>query len=184
MAPSTTWLLLMQSLLFSMAERITAERMKMDLVTRTSGKTPAEDLARIFAEKQNSICGSGEIRKELTKGISVGGMRTSNWPKVIKIADEYLQFMISEIPKLTKEVKDLNKKIAEAEADQAFKAATKEDMIQVVTETIEQDSTFINTASALKSKCGFQISAVNGELKKKLQGSEEGSEKNGKASPS
>merc|ERR1711948_22227 len=119
MVPSTTWLLLMQSLLFS-----TAERMKMDLVTRTSGKTPAEDLARIFAEKQNSICGSGEIRKELTKGITIGGMRTSNWPKVIKIADEYLKLMKNEIPKLTKEVQDLNTKIAEAEADQAFQAAT------------------------------------------------------------
>lgn len=159
MVPSTTWLMLMQGLLFS-----TAERMKMELATG-KGNTPAEKLAEIFANKENSICGGGDIREELTKGNTPGGLRSTNWPRVIKIAEKYLQDMAAVIPKLTKKVKETEAELAKAEADAAFKDATQEDMVPVVTASITQPNTFIDKATALKSRCGFAIGEVNKEIR-------------------
>merc|ERR1719512_153967 len=126
---------------------------------------PAEKLAEIFASKDNAICGGSDIRDELTKGTSVGGMRTTNWEKVLKIAEEYLKQVESDIPKLTKQVKELEAELLKSEADEAFNDATKDDLIPTVMKSISQPTTFIDKATAIKSKCGFAISDVNKEIR-------------------
>merc|ERR1719512_213778 len=126
---------------------------------------PAEKLAEIFASKDNAICGGSDIRDELTKGTSVGGMRTTNWEKVLKIAEEYLKQVELDIPKLTKQVKELEAELAKSEADEAFNDATKDDLIPTVMNTISQPATFIDKATAIKSKCGFAVSDVNKEIR-------------------
>merc|ERR1719210_2525890 len=165
MVSATTWVLLTQCLVFSMSERMKiAELMKIASETKTE-KGPAERLAEIFASKENAICGGSEIRDELTKSTSVGGMRTTNWDKVLKIAEEYLKQVESDIPKLTKQTVELEEELAKSEADTAFKDATKDDLVPTVTNSISQPDAFIDKALAIKSKCGFAISDVNKEIR-------------------
>jgi len=164
MVSATALLLFTQSFIFMFTK---AARMKIagELATKKGGDSPAEKLAEVFASKENAICGGSEIRDELTKGTSVGGMRTTNWEKVLKLAEEFLKQKISEIPKLTAQVKELEKKLAESEADEAFKDAKKDDLIPYVTNSISQPSTFIDKATALEAKCGFDMVAVNKRIR-------------------
>jgi predicted nuclease with TOPRIM domain len=177
---ATARLLLTQSFVLSMAARM---KIASVLATKKGGDSPADKLAEVFASKENTICGGLEIRDELTKGNSVGGMRTTNWEKVLKIADEYLKGVLSEIPKLTTQVKELEEELAKSEADQAFKDATKDDLIPLVTRSISQPSTFIDKATALKSKCGFAISDVNKEIRAANRATKKEARKQGNDNP-
>ena len=69
-------------------------------------KSPAQKLQASFQDKDSTICGGSEVRDELTRGSGVGGMRTTHWDKALHIADVYLEDVATEIPRLTKEVRD------------------------------------------------------------------------------
>lgn len=126
-------------------------------------KTPAQKLQAIFQDKDNTICGGSEVRDELTRGSGVGGMRTTNWDKALRVADAYLDDVAIEIPKLTKEVKQLEEKLASAEASEALADKTIEDMTPILTTTISKPGTMINVETAKASNCGKDIKKLRDE---------------------
>merc|ERR1712061_277887 len=99
MGSTKTWVLLTQSL-FSL---IGAERMKMggELTTKKGGDAAADKLAEIFKKRDNLVCGGQDIRQTLTDAKDVSNMRNADWPKVIKIAESYLEKVDGEIPQLS-----------------------------------------------------------------------------------
>merc|ERR1719330_1683474 len=123
--------------------------------------TAADNMQAIFKDKNNAICGGQEVRNELTKGTTVGGMRTTNWDKVIKIADAYLDDVEIEIPILTKAVKELEARLVKAGEDDEFTDKKAQDLIPLIMKTISQPHTFIAQQEAKDSGCGFAPSAVN-----------------------
>jgi len=138
-----------------------AERMKIAGELAVKKGDAADNMQVVFQDKQNAICGGMEIRDELIKGTSVGGMRTTNWDKVIKIADAYLENVEIEIPILTKAVKELEKRLALAGADDAFTDKTVEDIVPVIMKTISKPNTFFALDKAKASECGMKPNAVN-----------------------
>jgi hypothetical protein len=87
-----------------------AERMKITGELAKKGDTAAEELAEIFAAKNNIVCGGSEIREELTKGTGLSSMRTNNWDKALSLAEAYIKTADEDIPKFTKRLKELEKK--------------------------------------------------------------------------
>jgi len=152
---STSWLLLTQSLSISM---VGAERMKIsgEFATSLKKDTAAEKMQFVFKDKENAICGGPEIRNVLTQGKNVGSWRASNWDKVIKIADSYLENVEIEIPTLTKAIKELETRLKLAGASEAFKDVTAADIVPVILKAIEKEEVFIDVHQAVDSKCGLK----------------------------
>merc|ERR1719412_1429586 len=158
--------LLMQSLFISM---VGAERMRMtnELAIGVKKGTPAEKLQGIFRDKDNQICGGTEVRDELTKGTTVGGMRTTNWEKVLKIATKYMDKVGLELPTLTSQVEELEKKLKQAQKDAEYAELTEADIESAIISTISKKNTFWSQEIAKKSGCGFDANAINRPNKKK-----------------
>merc|ERR1719323_95316 len=145
----------------SLISMVGAERMKISGEFATSLKkgTAADKMQVIFKDKENAICGGPEIRDVLTQGKSVGSWRASNWDKVIKIAESYLENVEIEIPILTKAVKELESRIALAGESEAFQDATAADIVPVILKAISKETAFIDKQKAVDSKCGLKQDA-------------------------
>jgi len=131
-----------------------------ELATSLKKGTAADKMQVIFKDKENAICGGPEIRNELTKGTTVGGMRTTNWDKVIKIADAYLDNVEIEIPILTKAVKELEKRVELASESEGFTDKKAADIVPLILKTISKPTTFIGKQQAIDSFCGLKPGAV------------------------
>merc|ERR1719210_801908 len=97
-----------------------------------------------------------EIRDELIKGTTVGGMRTTNWAQVIETADAYLYKVAVEIPITTNRVTDLEKRLKAAGISEAFTDMKEADLIPVIMKTISKPETFIGQHQAKLSMCGSE----------------------------
>jgi hypothetical protein len=109
-------------------------------------------VAKLFEDKTNAICGGGTVRDLLTRDPSVAKIRTMPWDLIMKTADEYMTKQ-----KITIEQLLIDKKRIEALKLSYEKSLEVNDLSDENIETMIADALseggFINAENAVKVEC-------------------------------